>query len=74
MKIIEKIARRITRLYWNHTVHHIILEAMSRRIINSQQGHTILGAWNAECFPERGHASFLRAVEHSVHSDAGDSV
>ena len=63
MSIFEKVARRITRLSWNHTVHHIIHEAMKRNIINSQQGHAILGAWNAECFPERGHASFLKAVE-----------
>lgn len=66
MNIFEKVARRITRLSWNHTVHHIILEAMKRRIITSEQGHAILGAWNAECFPERGHASLLKAVEHSV--------
>lgn len=66
MNIFEKVARRITRLSWNHTVHHIILEAMKRRIINSQQGHAILGAWNAECFPENNHASFLKAVEHGV--------
>lgn len=61
MSIFEKIARRITRYSWNRTVHHIILEAMKRRIINSQQGHSILGAWNAECFPENGHASFLKS-------------
>lgn len=66
MNIFEKVARRITRLSWNHTVHHIILEAMKRRIITSEQGHAILGAWNAECFPERGHASFLKVVEQSV--------
>lgn len=60
MNIFEKVVRRITRLSWNRTVHHIILEAMKRRIITSEQGHAILGAWNAECFPERGHASFLK--------------
>lgn len=63
MNIIEKIARRVTRSLWNHTVHHIILGAMKRNIINSQQGHSILGAWNAECFPERGHASFMNIKE-----------
>ena len=61
MSIFEKILRRITRLSWNHTVHHIMLEAMKRRIITSEQCHAILGAWNAECFPERGHASFLKS-------------
>lgn len=70
MNIFEKVARRITRLSWNHTVHHIILEAMQRNIINSHQGHAILGAWNAECFPERGHASFLKAVEQLRAVDA----
>lgn len=61
MSIFEKILRRITRLSWNHTVHRIMLEAMKRRIITSEQCHAILGAWNAECFPERGHASFLKS-------------
>ena len=69
MNIFEKVARRITRLSWNKTVHHIMLEAEKRRIINSHQLHEILGAWNNECFPERGHASFLKAVEHRVQAD-----
>lgn len=71
MNIFEKVSRRITRLSWNHTVHHIILEAMKRRIITSKQGHAILGAWNAECFPERGHASFMKAVEHTLAGGQG---
>ncbi len=71
MNIFEKIARRITRLSWNKTVHHIMLEAEKRRIINSHQLHEILGAWNNECFPERGHASFLKAVEHRVQRTGG---
>lgn len=69
MNIFEKIARRVTRRSWNKTVHHIMLEAEKRRIINSHQLHEILGAWNNECFPERGHASFLKAAEHRVQSD-----
>jgi len=60
MNIFEKVARRVTRISWNKTVHHIMLEAEKRRIINSHQLHEILGAWNNECFPERGHASFLK--------------
>ena len=63
MNIFEKIARRVTRRSWNKTIHHIMLEAEKRRIINSHQLHEILGAWNNECFPERGHASFLKAAE-----------
>ena len=58
-KIYEKFVRRISRMFWNHTVHYIILEAMKKNIINSHQCHAILGAWNANCFPERGHRSFL---------------
>lgn len=70
MNIFEKVARHITRFSWNRTVHHIILGAEKRRIINSYQAHAILGAWNAECFPENSHASFLKAVEHSVQRTA----
>ena len=58
-KLYEKFIRHISRRLWNHTVHHIILEAMKRNILNSHQGHAILGAWNANCFPENGHRSFL---------------
>jgi hypothetical protein len=58
-KLYEKFIRRISRRFWNHTVHHIILEAMEKNILNSHQGHAILGAWNANCFPENGHRSFL---------------
>lgn len=70
MSIFEKLLRRITRLSWNHTVHHIMLEAMKRRIITSEQCHAILGAWNAECFPERGHASFLKSGRTQRAPDA----
>lgn len=58
-KLYEKFIRHISRRLWNHTVHHIILEAMKKNILNSHQGHAILGAWNANCFPENGHRSFL---------------
>ena len=58
-KLYEKFIRRISRMFWNHTVHSIILEAMKKNIINSHQSHAILGAWNANCFPERGYRSFL---------------
>lgn len=60
-KLYERLVRRISRRFWNHVVHHIILEAEKRMIINSFQVHAILGAWNAECFPERGHKSFLNS-------------
>lgn len=69
MNIFEKMARRITRRSWNKTVHRIMLEAEKRRIINSHQLHEILGAWNNECFSERGHASFLKAAERRVQAD-----
>ena len=58
-KFYEKIVRRISRHFWNHTVHSIVIEAMKKNIINSTQCHAILGAWNANCFPEHGHRSFL---------------
>jgi len=58
-KLYEKIIRRVSRRFWNHTVHSIVLEAMKKNIINSTQCHAILGAWNANCFPEHGHRSFL---------------
>lgn len=74
MSIFEKLLRRITRLSWNHTVHHIMLEAMKRRIITSEQCHAILGAWNAECFPERGHASFLKSGRTMHAPDAAKSA
>lgn len=58
-KFYEKIVRRISRRFWNYTVHSIVIEAMKKNIINSIQCHAILGAWNANCFPEHGHRSFL---------------
>lgn len=61
MNIFEKLARRITRRSWNHTVHHIVVRAMKRKVIDSHQAHAILGMWNRECFPE------WQAVEHSLH-------
>lgn len=60
MNIFENILRRVTRRFWNQSVHHIMLEAMKRKIITSEQCHAILGAWNAECFPERRHVSFFK--------------
>jgi hypothetical protein len=72
MNIFEKMARRITRISWNKTVHYIMLEAEKRRIINSYQLHEILGAWNNECFPERGHVSFLKTVNYRTRLTATD--
>lgn len=63
MNIFEKIARRLTRRSWNKTVHYIMLRAQDKGIINDRQLHEILAAWNEKCFPERGHASFLKVAE-----------
>ncbi len=65
MNAIEKLLRRITRLSWNATVHHIMWLAYKQRIIDSYQMHAILGAWNATCFPERGHNSEILAREYT---------
>lgn len=57
MNILERVLRRITRATWNKTVHAVITRAYQKRVIDSRQMHWILGVWNAECFPERGHTN-----------------